>query len=1191
MHKLNKIQVLKSFISVIAIFLFNLPTFAALNIDYSNLLVVPEFFEEEKKPPNEKIQIAQSEDDIFETESLDGAPDFNDLDITGGGSDDGTFSPLSVSSPNRAICNDGVSKCVNTSLGSPSCATGELKLCTTNNNDSEPICFNTSTKKITFSRCGTVNANDLPLCRDGVTTCSNGATFKCDDLNDMKLCTTNNNGSEPICFNLQAKRFRSGDCPVSSSSSSSSSGTTACNQICPAGKCSRPQSDSDCIYGGNCNGNYYCCPLGPYSSTSYNRNCQEVSVKNHDTFPSPITETQSVWDRCYNKAYILAGVSVYEYNPKLSNNRLSLKLNELPLRRGGSCVALEPSSNKIYIIGGLISNNHIIEYDTQTNSVTPKIQTLPDGTRWGASAVIDPRPDKKKIYIFGGRGNYNFFDQILEYDLLTNQVTPKSAKLPSARWGTSSVWDPIGNVVYIFGGLGVGSSNLNEILEYNPDTDVISPPKQARLTTGRYSTSAIWNTASNTAYIFGGHSGLYPDLTYYNEILEYNPVDDTINPLSKNLPSVRSKTSSIWDLTGNRAYVFAGTTTNNSLLNEIVEVDPCASSTLSSSSGGANNIQITVKTFNSLYGLINCDGSANYVPSCSQIAVPNMQYVAYANPESSKGATFSHWELSKGTNTCNLSNPNALFTYVTPQNLNQDCELIAHFKATNTRIDSVTINPNPVVTNRQFYTKATLSLPGAQGKCKLILNGSWVSDNLVQSCELTLQPNQFSTYYLTPGDGKYLEWQFFPTGSDSYSSAKSVSFSVVAPSTTSSSSSSGSGGLRCNTNSDCPRGTCPNGTTYQKYNCTNGSCILINYFTDPCRTISSSSSSSSSGGNCPQCLPPGSKCPTICTFAIINCNGVTYNDSCDYQKRKCGCVSSSSSGGVDPNRYSFCSNNRVLCTDNSTVFCTDETYETTCLAGFPPGEPDCCKNLGPSLDCKPELLSCPRRSGSGSSSGSLSSTSSGACRCGPGKIEIQCPSNFTKVCPAPGREPICNPPPGSFAPSFVACKPTSSSSSSSGSCRCPSGHTEIQCPTNWTRICPNGEPWCNPPPGIGAPSFRACRATSSSSSSSSSSSGGIIPFCSSGQVACPSGYKPRCGAGQPVCAYTFGGQKPFCKLGDYQYVESVTCVPGKPPPCNLQCPLNQELKIQGQQGPNCSFIGNCNTSGFSFSYFCCPLAH
>ena len=42
MNKINKQQLLKSFISIVAIFTFNLPTFAALNINYGNLFVIPQ---------------------------------------------------------------------------------------------------------------------------------------------------------------------------------------------------------------------------------------------------------------------------------------------------------------------------------------------------------------------------------------------------------------------------------------------------------------------------------------------------------------------------------------------------------------------------------------------------------------------------------------------------------------------------------------------------------------------------------------------------------------------------------------------------------------------------------------------------------------------------------------------------------------------------------------------------------------------------------------------------------------------------------------------------------------------------------------------------------------------------------------------------------------------------------------------
>jgi len=40
----------------------------------------------------------------------------------------------------------------------------------------------------------------------------------------------------------------------------------------------------------------------------------------------------------------------------------------------------------------------------------------------------------------------------------------------------------------------------------------------------------------------------------------------------------------------------------------------------------------------------------------------------------------------------------------------------------------------------------------------------------------------------------------------------------------------------CDIDSDCELGTCSDGSTYQKYGCSNSnSCILVNYFQDPCQ--------------------------------------------------------------------------------------------------------------------------------------------------------------------------------------------------------------------------------------------------------------------------------------------------------------------------------------------------------------------
>jgi len=41
--------------------------------------------------------------------------------------------------------------------------------------------------------------------------------------------------------------------------------------------------------------------------------------------------------------------------------------------------------------------------------------------------------------------------------------------------------------------------------------------------------------------------------------------------------------------------------------------------------------------------------------------------------------------------------------------------------------------------------------------------------------------------------------------------------------------------VECTADSDCRKGTCPDGSTYQAYSCSSNKCVLINYFQDPCQ--------------------------------------------------------------------------------------------------------------------------------------------------------------------------------------------------------------------------------------------------------------------------------------------------------------------------------------------------------------------
>ena len=46
----------------------------------------------------------------------------------------------------------------------------------------------------------------------------------------------------------------------------------------------------------------------------------------------------------------------------------------------------------------------------------------------------------------------------------------------------------------------------------------------------------------------------------------------------------------------------------------------------------------------------------------------------------------------------------------------------------------------------------------------------------------------------------------------------------------------------CNIDSDCKKGTCPDGSTYQQYSCSNSKCMLINYIQDPCTSATNTGS-------------------------------------------------------------------------------------------------------------------------------------------------------------------------------------------------------------------------------------------------------------------------------------------------------------------------------------------------------------
>ena len=143
------------------------------------------------------------------------------------------------------------------------------------------------------------------------------------------------------------------------------------------------------------------------------------------------------------------------------------------------------------------------------------------------------------------------------------EVDTLLATLPSARYDTSATTAQNGKI-YVFGGHS-GSSYFNDIVEFDPVVQTATK-LSVTLPSGKVGTSAA--TAQNgKIYVFGGNdNGL-------GSIVEFDPVTQAVTTLEATLPSARN-TSAATAQNG-KIYVFGGINNyGSSYFNDIVEFDP-----------------------------------------------------------------------------------------------------------------------------------------------------------------------------------------------------------------------------------------------------------------------------------------------------------------------------------------------------------------------------------------------------------------------------------------------------------------------------------------------------------------------------------------------------------------------------------------------------------------------------------------
>ena len=242
----------------------------------------------------------------------------------------------------------------------------------------------------------------------------------------------------------------------------------------------------------------------------------------------------------------------------------------LPKRGRSETSAATAQNGRIYVFGGAGGLDEIIEFDPVTRRVTLLDVTLPTATSFPSAATAQ----NGNIYVFGGHESERdyYLDDIIVFTPTTQRVTTLDATLPSGRENTSAATAPNGKI-YVFGGYSRNRSTgiisyFDEIIEFDPIAQTVTT-LDASLPIGRRGTSAA--TAPNgKIYVFGG-SGTG---SYFDEIIEFDPIAQTVTTLDATLPSGRENTSAATAPNG-KIYVFGGRGTGlSNFFDEIIEFDP-----------------------------------------------------------------------------------------------------------------------------------------------------------------------------------------------------------------------------------------------------------------------------------------------------------------------------------------------------------------------------------------------------------------------------------------------------------------------------------------------------------------------------------------------------------------------------------------------------------------------------------------
>ena len=285
------------------------------------------------------------------------------------------------------------------------------------------------------------------------------------------------------------------------------------------------------------------------------------SLMNPSIKPSARDSHSMVYDVAHERIILFGGFTSGDFNDETwvynltDNSWTNMNPSTKPSARIEHSMVYDTAHERVILFGGSNSSGYNDEtwvYNLTDNLWTNMNPLTKPSARDGHSMIYDVVHEK--VILFGGGDDGDYDDETWIYNLTNNSWTNMNPLTkPSARDCSSMAYDSAHERVILFGGYTSGGFN-DETWVYNLTDNSWTNMNPLTKPSARYGSSMVYDVAYDRVILFGGQDGDYDDETWI-----YNLTDNSwtnTNPSTK--PSARDFHSMAYDAAHERVILFGG---------------------------------------------------------------------------------------------------------------------------------------------------------------------------------------------------------------------------------------------------------------------------------------------------------------------------------------------------------------------------------------------------------------------------------------------------------------------------------------------------------------------------------------------------------------------------------------------------------------------------------------------------------